>query len=529
MTSSVKINKKILKQILTQRHEQENSYSSLAQLPPPEMLKDCTKGAKRVVQAISNNEQITVVGDYDVDGIVSTAIMVDFFNLLGIKINYIIPNRFIHGYGLSKKIIDKIDSGLVITVDNGISAHEAAQLCKDKGLDLIITDHHTVGEALPEAYAVVNPKREDCKFPFEDICGAQVAWYFCAAIKKELNSDISMGQFLDLLSLAIVADIMPMISMNHTMVKHGLKWINQSQRPSFIVLNEQMQKSKYCADDIGFFIAPRLNSAGRLEDATIALDFLLAKDTSIAQERFDYLTSLNMQRKELQERITNEAIEQVNDNDKVIIVYHPSWHEGVIGIVASRLVELFQRPCFVFCEHGDVLKGSARSAENDAHLYDLIQRVSQFVLGFGGHKSAAGLSVSKDQFEQFKTHINNVELEETEENNCSSYTLGELDLDDVDFDFTKILYEFEPYGLGNAKPKFTISNIPASNCMPIGKNKEHLKIYVQSSNQNFEAIKFNNSKQFALDSYIDLIVTVTENEYRGNAKIQFLIEKIIEQ
>lgn len=528
MTSVPKINKELLRQILSKRHEKEE-YSSLAQLPPPEKLKDCIIGAKRVVEALQNKEKITVVGDYDVDGIVSTSIMVDFFRLLGVQIDYIIPNRFLHGYGLSQKVIDKIDEGLVITVDNGISAHDAALLCKTKGLDLIITDHHTVGDSLPEALAVINPKREDCNFPFPDICGAQVAWYFCAAIKKEINADISMAQFLDLLSLAIVADIMPMVSMNHTMVKHGLKWINQSKRPSFQVINEQMQKSKYCADDIGFFIAPRLNSAGRLEDGSIALDFLLARDSTTAQQSFEYLTQLNMQRKELQERITNEAIAQVNENDKVIIVHHNSWHEGVIGIVASRLVETFQKPAFVFCDHDDTLKGSARSAENDVHLYELIQKVSQHVLGFGGHKSAAGLSVSKDKFEIFKKSINEVECETIDNGQNNAHTLGELDLEDVDFEFTNILYEYEPYGLGNNKPKFTISNVPASNCMQIGRNKEHLKIFIESSRQSFEAIKFNHSKEFATNSYLNLVVSVTENEYRGNSKVQFLIEKIIEQ
>lgn len=528
MTSVRKINKELLRQILSKRHE-EADYNSLAQLPPPEKLKDCINGARRVKEAIQNNERITVVGDYDVDGVVSTAIMVDFFSMLGVKIDHIIPNRFIHGYGLSKKVIDSIDSGLIITVDNGISAHDAALLCKEKGLDLIITDHHTVGETLPQAYAVINPKRDDCNFPFKDICGAQVAWYFCAAIKKELNVNIPMVQFLDLLSLAIVADIMPMISMNHIMVKHGLKWINQSQRPSFIILNEQMKKSKYCADDIGFFIAPRLNSAGRLEDATIALEFLLAKDTQTAQEKFDYLNELNIQRKDLQEKITLEAIEQVNEDDKVIIVYNDSWHEGVIGIVASKLVDRFQKPAFVFCAHDDVLKGSARSGEDDVHLYELIEKVSQYVLGFGGHKSAAGLSVAKDQFEAFKKHINEVEFQESNNTIHSTWTLGELDLEDVDFEFTEILYEFEPYGLGNNKPKFTISNVPASNCMQIGKNNEHLKIVVEGENQSFEAIKFYHDEELDLSSNLNLIVSVTENEYRGNSKIQFLIERIIKQ
>ncbi len=524
MTLKPKINHSMLEQILSSRHKKED-FNTLAQLPKPDKLKDCIKAAKRVVHAIQTGENITIVGDYDVDGIVSTSIMVDFFDEVGYKVDYIIPNRFEHGYGLSKKIIDMIDSGLVVTVDNGISAHESALLCKKKNLDLIITDHHTVGDTMPQAYAVVNPKREDCNFPFKEICGAQVAWYLCAQIKKELNIDINMSKFLDLLSLAIVADIMPMVSLNHTMVKYGMQYLLKSNRPSFIVLNQMMQKSKYVADDIGFFIAPRINSAGRLEDGSIALNFLLAKDIAQAQESFEYLTQLNNQRKEIQNDITAQAIEQVNEEDKVIVVYHDDWHEGVIGIVASRLVDQFEKPAFVFCANNDTLKGSARSAANDIHLYELIDKVKQYVIGFGGHKSAAGLSLKKENFNQFKDAINKVNLEK-QTDICASPIIGEIDLNCVNFELMNLLYQYEPYGLDNIKPKFTLSNISASNITYMGKNKEHLKIYIQSENGSYEAIKFNNTIKINKDDILDLVVSLGENEFRGNTKIQFLIEKI---
>ncbi|MEA1914385.1 MAG: single-stranded-DNA-specific exonuclease RecJ [Campylobacterota bacterium] len=527
MTSQPKINQHLLEEILSLRHKGQD-YPSLATLPAPDMLKDCTKAAKRIAQAMQIGESITIVGDYDVDGIVSTSIMVDFFSQLEYEVDYIIPNRFKHGYGLSKKIIEMIDSGLVITVDNGISAHDAALLCTKKGLDLIITDHHTVPSSLPVAYAVVNPKRNDCNFPFKEICGAQVAWYLCAAIKKQINAQINMSQFLDLLSLAIVADIMPMISLNHTMVKHGMNWILKSDRPSFMVIKQMMQKSKYISDDIGFFIAPRLNSAGRLEDASISVEFLLSKNINAAQDGFEYLTGLNMQRKELQEKMSQEAISQVSTNDDIIVVYSDQWHEGVIGIVASRLVDHFAKPAFVFCANGNQLKGSARSGENDIHLYELIDAVSDCVLGFGGHRGAAGLSLEKEKLNLFKEKINGVKLEKKTDL-CNSHILGELDLKSVDFGFTNVLYKYEPYGLGNAKPKFTISNIKAQNCAFMGKNKEHLKIFIQSEHQSFEAIKFNNTQQIEPSDVLDLIVSIGENEFRGNTKIQFLIEKIIKQ
>ncbi len=270
-----KITKSKLHEILSARNS-NNPYSKLADIPKPDSFKDIKKATLRIKEAILNKETITIVGDYDVDGVVSTSIIVDFFEKINYKVNYIIPNRFKHGYGLSTKIVDLIDDGLVITVDNGIAAVASSKLLKDKGIDLIITDHHTVGDELPEALAIVNPKQEDCNFPFKEICGAQVAWYLCASVKSELNLDVNMADFLDLLCVAIIADIMPMTSLNFTMVKQGLKKIKTSKRPAFIELNTCMRKDKFISDDIGFLIAPKINSAGRMEDASTALKFLLS-------------------------------------------------------------------------------------------------------------------------------------------------------------------------------------------------------------------------------------------------------------
>lgn len=217
-----KVTKDRLYELLSARHE-NNPYSRLAHIPSPDSFKDIKKASLRIKKALLENETITIVGDYDVDGVVSTTIIVDFFKKIGKTVNYIIPNRFEHGYGLSPKIVDMIEEGLVITVDNGISACKAAKLLKEKNIDLIITDHHTVGEEIPEAFAIINPKQKECTFPFKDICGAQVAWYLCAAIKKEISADVNLQEFFDLLCVAIIADIMPMTSLNYTMVKHGLK------------------------------------------------------------------------------------------------------------------------------------------------------------------------------------------------------------------------------------------------------------------------------------------------------------------
>lgn len=309
-----KITKQKLFEILSARHL-NNPYSKLANLPSPSNFKDIDIAIKRVKLAIQNNEKITIVGDYDVDGVVSTTITLDFFNKIGIKVDYIIPNRFEHGYGLSPKIVDLIDSGLVITVDNGISAYEASLKLKEKNIDLIITDHHTVGDKIPQALAIINPKQQDCNFEFKDICGAQVAWYFCAAIKKELNVNVDMSSYLDLLTLAIIADIMPMRSLNYTMVKQGLKRIKTSSREAFKLLNQIISKDNLVSDDIGFTIAPKLNSAGRIDDASIALEFLLAKNQSNAYETLAILDELNNYRKTLQEDITKQAQNQISQEE----------------------------------------------------------------------------------------------------------------------------------------------------------------------------------------------------------------------
>jgi single-stranded-DNA-specific exonuclease len=291
-----KITKQRLFEILSSRHL-NNPYSKLASIPSPNNFKDMQIAAQRVKKAIATKENITIVGDYDVDGVVSTTIMLDFFHTINVKVNYIIPNRFEHGYGLSPKIANKIDSGLVITVDNGISAYEASIILKDKNIDLIITDHHTVGEKVPYAFAIINPKQEDCNFEFKEICGAQVAWYFCAAIKKELDANVDLSSYLDLLTLAIIADIMPMTSLNHTMVKQGLKKIKNSSREAFKLLNQHIQKEILVSDDIGFTIAPKINSAGRMDDASLALDFLLSKCQNSAYESLAVLDELNNYRK----------------------------------------------------------------------------------------------------------------------------------------------------------------------------------------------------------------------------------------
>ncbi len=518
-----KVTKQKLFNLLLARHE-ENQYSRLADIPTPDKFKDIQKATKRVKQAILNNEKITIVGDYDVDGVVSTSIMLDFFNKISYPIDYIIPNRFEHGYGLSSKITELINEGLVITVDNGISACEATKLLNNKNIDVIITDHHTVGNEIPEAFAIINPKQEDCNFEYKDICGAQVAWYFCAAIKKELNLNINMSQFLDLLCIAIIADMMPMTSLNYTMVKTGLKKLQTSSRVAIIHLRNVMRKNIFVSDDVGFIIAPKINSAGRMDDASIALSFLLSNSLNEANEALELLEDLNNKRKTLQEDISSKAKVKIEEKDKAIVVWGEDWHEGVIGIVASKLSHGFKRPAFVFSIHNGIAKGSAR-ANADINLHSIITQAKHLLLGFGGHKNAAGLTLLAENLDEFKRIINQVVEEESNKLYIEPITLGELDISSVDIEFMEIIEKFEPYGLENHKPIFKITNAKVLKSELFGKEKNHLKLHLNHDGYEFEAIKF--YTQAINKNEINIIISVNKNEFRGEVTPQFLIQDFL--
>ena len=520
-----KITKNRLFELLSARHL-NNPYSRLADIPTPDNFKDIQIASARIKKAILEKETITIVGDYDVDGVVSTTIMLDFFHTINVKVNHIIPNRFEHGYGLSTKIVDLINEGLVITVDNGISAYEASLKLKEKNIDLIITDHHTVGDKLPLALAIVNPKQKDCNFEFKEICGAQVAWYLCAAIKKEMNLSVNMGEFLDLLCVAIIADIMPMTALNYTMVKQGLKKIKSSSREAFKILNEIMAKESLVSDDIGFFIAPKLNSAGRMDDARVALSFLLSKTSHHASESLALLDELNNYRKTLQEEISKKADSKTDKNDNAVIVWGEKWHEGVIGIVASKLSNSHKKPAFIFSIHNGIAKGSARANAN-INLYDLITKASHLLIGYGGHKNAAGLSLKAENLEEFKQLINNELKHFQEDLHIEPDTLGELDVSSVDLEFISIIEQFEPYGLENHRPIFKISDISLVKYDLIGKDKNHLKLTLNSNGVIFEALKFNDSNTNFKANNLNLIVSVAKNEFRGEVTPQFLIQDIL--
>lgn len=519
---SVLATKTEIRSLLEQRTKGDQ-YTLLKELPQPSLFKDIEKATKRVVDAVQSNETITIVGDYDVDGVVSTTIMVEFFRKAGIDVNWIVPNRFKHGYGLSPAILEQIDNGLVITVDNGISAHEAALLCKDKGLDLIITDHHTVGDTLPDAYAVINPKQHDCTFPYKDICGAQVAWYFCASIKKALSLDINLMEFFDILAIAVIADVMPMRSLNATIVKKGLKLFETSNRTSLQILKSTLKKSSINEEDIGFFIAPLINCAGRMDDASEAVKFLLSQNIDESHSILSFLTNLNNQRKEEQNQIYLESLEQVNENDDVIVVASENWNEGIIGIVAAKLSEKFKKPAFVFSITGEKAKGSSRSSV-DVNLYDLIYASSDTTIGFGGHKGAAGVLVATDKLEQFKTKVNQ-EVKSLQGDTAPNINyFSQITTEHIDIELYNIVEEFRPYGLTNESPLFLFKDINIKKHFFIGKEQQHQKLVLED---DIELLLFNNTDQLHTKQHISFTATMSLNEFRGNISINLIARELL--
>ena len=516
-----------IKQILSNRTKQDK-YRTLKNIPMPYLFKDISKATKRIIKAIQTNEQIIIVGDYDADGVVSTAIMVQFLSNFTKNIQYIIPNRFVHGYGLSCDLISDINQGLIITVDNGISANEAANLCQQKNIDLIITDHHTIPSEIPQAYAIVNPKQFDCNFPFDDICGAQVAWYLCANIKQELKANINLMEYFDILSIAIIADMMPMVSLNQTLTKAGLKAFSNSVKPFAIVLKQYYNLTKITEDDIGFKIAPLINCAGRLDDARLALDFLLAQDINTAKRILDQLVQLNEQRKYDQLQIFLEAQTQVSCDDNVIVVASPNWNEGIIGIVASKLCEKYKKPSFVFSIKDNIAKASCRSTP-DVHLYNLIDSCKDLLLKFGGHKQAAGLSIDIKNLDLFKTKLNQNILTLPKENtNNNLDVIGALSIEQVNSMLYETIESFRPFGQDNQYPIFLFKDLTIINIKKIGKNKEYTKLTITNHHTNIDLLIFLDLQvEFYLYDKITFTATISQNNYMGNISYNLLLKEIL--
>ena len=521
------LNKQSLFELLSCRFESEDK--KLSQIPNPALLKDAQKSAKRIADAIRAGQKITLVGDYDVDGISSSAIMVEFFKQIPYPLDAIIPNRFKDGYGVSPNVLERVDADLIITVDNGITALEASRICRARGIDLIITDHHTPGDELPDAYAIVDPKLDDCQYPFKEICGAQVAWLLLALVKKELSLSIDMREFLDILAIAIIADIMPLIDINRTLVKEGLKILMNSQRPASIIVRDFLNKSSISSEDIAFQIAPRINSAGRLEDASIALEFFTAPTVQKAYEQFEKLSLLNELRKETEQEATSEAMLEVDAQDSIIVVASENWHEGVVGIVASRLVDKFAKPAIVLNIKDGVAKGSARSI-GEVSIYELIKANEHLLTKFGGHKMAAGLGLMEQDIESFRVAINkSASSIPADAFIAKDEVLGILDAEDIDYDLLNLLESFEPFGEANNRPSFLLKDAEVVDIKLMGSDNSHSRITLRQyphQTKTIQIIAFRTILEMPKNRKLTCSYRVSKNEYNNRVSTQLLLNKL---
>ena len=528
VTAVPRLTKGELFEILNSRFK-DDGITRLSDLQDPFAFKDMHKAVERIQEAIEGKERITLIGDYDVDGVTSSVIVKEFFDLIGYPLEVVIPNRFSDGYGISPKVLERVDADLIITVDNGISGLEAARLCKERGIDLIITDHHTCPETLPDAYAIINPKQPGCGYAFKEICGATVAWYLAGALKKQLKADCDMKQFLDLLTIATIADAVPLISANRVIVRYGLKALESSRRPAIQAFKDKIGKESFTSEDVGFAIAPKLNAAGRMNSAHEAYEFLIASNLREASRWLEYLWQLNNQRKEIEAAITAQAKEMVDPDEKVIVVWGEEWHEGVIGIVASRLVDAFKLPAIVFSINDGVAKGSARSI-GDVDIYSLIKDQQAMLKGFGGHMQAAGLSIDATNLEAFKAAIN-ATAKGLDESLFTPHVnlIGKMPFEHLDGECFGIIEQFEPYGMANPKPLFLAEEADVVNCTRVGSNQDHMKLLLRAEGKDVKkAMAFFCDLDLMDGDRVSFAFSLVKNEFRNEVNYELQIKEFFD-
>ena len=496
---------------LLQSRFAEDSITRLNDLPLPESLENLAHIAKEITEAIAQKWRIAIVGDYDVDGVVSCAILHAFFKKINYPIQVEIPNRFADGYGLSQSVIARLDCDMIITVDNGINAIEAAQICKERGIKLIITDHHTPQEVLPDAL-ICNPKLSK-DFPEPEICGACVAWYLCAALKAQMGLNIQMVEFLDLLSLAIVSDVMPLKGVNRVLLKKGLEVLAHSKRLALIQLKEKFSKHKVDAQLIGYYIAPLLNCAGRMDSAMLAYKFLVTEDKVESKRLLKSLVEINTKRKALQQSIYEEAKamfcrEKDYAEIPFILVFNSAWHEGIIGIIAARLSEEFLKPSIVLTLKDGILKGSMRSTHTDC--MEVLESAKEYLCEFGGHFGAAGLSLKLENLEAFRDSLMRFEYNKVHKDSAFNNALGYLSLHNITPKLFTMVQSFAPFGNGNAIPKFYVQ-AKVVNVRHFGAG--HSQITLQEKGSVCNALVFHQDLSAKLNQEIACLYTLQWDSY----------------
>ena len=514
---------------------------SLDELHDPFLMKDMDKAVARIEKAIANQENILVYGDYDVDGTTSVALMSTYLKSKYPLVHTYIPNRYDEGYGISYKGINfalENEFSLIIALDCGVKAVEKVAYAKTLGIDFVICDHHRPGDEVPNAAAVLDPKQEDCKYPYKELCGCGVGFKLVQALaSKEGKTVDDLTQYLDLVATAIGADIVPIDGENRVLAYFGLMVINTHPRPGIKAILDQVEKEELTITDVVFIVAPRINAAGRMKHGNYAVTLLAEEEEDNARQYAAEIDEYNLDRRETDKRITEEALIQIEEQKEqegfTTVVYDENWHKGVIGIVASRLIETYYRPTLVFTKSGENLAASARSVRG-FDVYNAIEACSEHIEQFGGHKYAAGLTLKEENYQAFKKAFEAV-VEKTIDRNLLTPEIKidyKINLDEISPKFYRVLKQFAPYGPNNMTPVFMSENlIDTGYGKCVGADKTHLRMTVkqpQSSN-SFVGIGFSMGDKIDIISEgkpFSATYSIDENEWRGNVSLQFKLRDL---
>ena len=492
----------------------------------PFLIYDMKRAVDRINEAIDNEEKILVYGDYDADGITSTVLLVETLISMGANVSSYIPNRFEEGYGPNKEAFTKIiNSGitLIITVDNGIAGVEEIDLANELGCDVIITDHHIIQDTIPNAYAIIHPEHPEGDYPFKKLAGVGVAFKLAHAL-LEIFPDF----LLDLVAIGTIADMVSITDENRIFVKQGLELINEDPRIGLKMLLELSgTDTKIDEQTIGFYISPKLNSIGRMDSAKLGLTFLMAEDPVAAKSLAEQIEQYNIQRKQVTEDIVKDVISKIENSEKKqknVIMVSGEYHEGVLGIVASNIVEKYQKPVFIMNEKEGVLKGSARSIF-DFNIYLAMNKISDLFIAFGGHTLAAGFSFDASNFDKIEEFLDNEFEEFKKHNELKSNKKIDIvtSLEDISYQFLNSLDVLKPYGMDFEKPSVLIENAMVLNKTYFGSEKQYLRLTIADEVGNLECISFKDISVFnkvEKNDIIDLLCTLDKNNFNGRSKLQ---------
>lgn len=508
----------------------------LSHLHSPWLMKDMDKAVERIISAIHQKEKIMVYGDYDVDGTTSVASMFQFIQSLHEAVEFYIPHRYKEGYGVSKIGIDYAKEqghSLIISLDCGIKSADLIAYAASLGIDFIVCDHHLPDEIIPKAVAILNPKQKDCPYPYKELCGCGVGFKLMTAFSEKLGLPADQYlQYIDLVAIAIAADIVPVTGENRTLAYWGLQKVNSNPSIGIKALMELANaKLPMSLTNLVFVIAPRVNAAGRMDDAKKAVQLFIEKEATQATALAQLLHSDNSDRREADASITLDAMDMLkadplNEQRKTTVLYNEKWHKGVVGIVASRLIETYYRPTIILTRSGEYAAGSARSVSG-FNLYEAVHACRQYLLGYGGHFAAAGMTLAIDQIENFKRAF-----EEEVANSITPELLipeivinAEIQFADITEKFYHIIKQMEPFGPDNMKPVFIARNVKDAGYSKVVKDL-HLRVVVKQGDKILSGIGFNLGEKIKLlenNQLVDMVFTIDENEWQGNTSLQLKV------